>query len=236
MDTGQEQNYWPGFVDALSNVVLTLVFVLVIFVFALAMASNKGEEKMRQVTEAENAKTTEETASAAQIVQLQQQLAQAQAELAELKGKSAGESTEQDVGELTQKQTSNVLEDKEIVVEGSENASESYQGATKISDQKGIISVSYANSGSQLDEKAQQELGDRAAQSMTATGAKRILIRSIMGNETYSTAQRVAYYRALNVRNFLMTKLGIGADAITSTVVKPETAGTGRVEIVFQKE
>lgn len=236
MDTGQEQNYWPGFVDALSNVVLTLVFVLVIFVFALAMASNKVEEKMRQVTEAENAKTTEETASAAQIVQLQQQLAQAQAELAELNGKSAGESTEQDVGELTQKQTSNVLEDKEIVVEGSENASESYQGATKISDQKGIISVSYANSGSQLDEKAQQELGDRAVQSMTATGAKRILIRSIMGNETYSTAQRVAYYRALNVRNFLMTKLGIGADAITSTVVKPETAGTGQVEIVFQKE
>jgi hypothetical protein len=38
---GKEQNYWPGFVDALSNVVLTLVFVLVIFVFALVMASSK---------------------------------------------------------------------------------------------------------------------------------------------------------------------------------------------------
>ena len=52
MDGGREQNYWPGFVDALSNVVLTLVFVLVIFVFALAMASNKVEEKMQEATKA----------------------------------------------------------------------------------------------------------------------------------------------------------------------------------------
>ena len=31
MENGREQNFWPGFVDALSNLVLTLVFVMVIF-------------------------------------------------------------------------------------------------------------------------------------------------------------------------------------------------------------
>jgi hypothetical protein len=49
MEGGREANYWPGFVDALSNVVLTLVFVLVIFVFALLMASNKVKAKMTEV-------------------------------------------------------------------------------------------------------------------------------------------------------------------------------------------
>ena len=55
MEGGKEANYWPGFVDALSNVVLTLVFVLVIFVFALLMASNKVAKKMDEVVAAEKA-------------------------------------------------------------------------------------------------------------------------------------------------------------------------------------
>ncbi len=55
MEGGREQNYYPGFVDALSNVVLTLVFVLVIFVFALLMSSDKVAQKMNQVVEAEKA-------------------------------------------------------------------------------------------------------------------------------------------------------------------------------------
>ncbi|MBI3446689.1 MAG: hypothetical protein HY055_15345, partial [Magnetospirillum sp.] len=47
----KEQNYWPGFVDALSNVVLTLVFVLVVFVFALVITSGKVKQKSAQMAE-----------------------------------------------------------------------------------------------------------------------------------------------------------------------------------------
>lgn len=36
-----EMNYWPGFVDALANLVLALVFVVVIFTLALAVISAK---------------------------------------------------------------------------------------------------------------------------------------------------------------------------------------------------
>ncbi|MDD4616453.1 MAG: hypothetical protein PHW76_04965 [Alphaproteobacteria bacterium] len=53
MEGGREQNYYPGFVDALSNVVLTLVFVLVIFVFALLMSSNKVAKKMTEALQVE---------------------------------------------------------------------------------------------------------------------------------------------------------------------------------------
>jgi hypothetical protein len=74
MDSGREQNYWPGFVDALSNVVLTLVFVLVIFVFALLMASQKVKAKMTEVKEAEKAQQASQT-----------QLNQALAELEQMK-------------------------------------------------------------------------------------------------------------------------------------------------------
>ena len=41
MENGRQQNYWPGFVDALSNLVLTLVFVMTIFILALFYLSSK---------------------------------------------------------------------------------------------------------------------------------------------------------------------------------------------------
>ena len=75
MEGGKEPNYWPGFVDALSNVVLTLVFVLVIFVFALLMASNKVEKKMKEVVASETAQKA-----------AQAQLEQALSELQQLRG------------------------------------------------------------------------------------------------------------------------------------------------------
>ncbi len=59
MEGGKEQNYWPGFVDALSNVVLTLVFVLVIFVFALVMASSKVAERVEKRVRSEMSENRE---------------------------------------------------------------------------------------------------------------------------------------------------------------------------------
>lgn len=41
-----EMNYWPGFVDALANLVLALVFVVVIFTLALAVISSKVAQEI----------------------------------------------------------------------------------------------------------------------------------------------------------------------------------------------
>ena len=41
MEGGKEQNFWPGFVDALSNVVLVMIFVVVVFVVTLFYYSQK---------------------------------------------------------------------------------------------------------------------------------------------------------------------------------------------------
>lgn len=76
MDSGKEQNYWPGFVDALSNVVLTLVFVLVIFVFALVMASNKVAKKMNEVEAAQKSQAEEQGKLNKALAELEQLRAQ----------------------------------------------------------------------------------------------------------------------------------------------------------------
>jgi type II secretory pathway pseudopilin PulG len=80
MDSGKEPNYWPGFVDALSNVVLTLVFVLVIFVFALLMASQKVKAKMAEVQQAEKGQQASQAQLNQALAQLEQMRAQESSE------------------------------------------------------------------------------------------------------------------------------------------------------------
>ena len=239
MDSGQEQNYWPGFVDALSNVVLTLVFVLVIFVFALAMSANKVEQKMNEVTKAEKATTQKQEKlqiDSQQIEDLKQQLAQAKAQLAAIQTNNVGKSKQEDVGDQSLRETSQLLENKEITVQKNDINPNAFEGAISVkSDQMGMLTLSFPATISQMDENSQKELGT-TVDAMQAKGkAKRILIKSIMGKDTYSAAQRTAYYRAVNVRNFLITKLNANANDITSSIIEPDSSGIGRVEIIFQK-
>lgn len=50
MEGGKEQNFWPGFVDALSNVVLVMIFVVVVFVVTLFYYSQKlAQTKVSQL-------------------------------------------------------------------------------------------------------------------------------------------------------------------------------------------
>lgn len=232
---GGEQNYWPGFVDALANVVLTLIFVLVIFVFALAMASNKVEERMRQVEAAENAQKTQANPvppiDPKVVEDLQRQLQQAQAELAGLKG--SGKSEVEDSGALSIRETSNIAQNAEVVVHNVTDPNR-FEGAVNIQNREGMLKIGFPEAVSQMDEKSQSDLTG-LINGLHGTQASKIAIRSVMGNETFSAAQRSAYYRAVNVRNFLITKLAIDPGRITSEIVKPDSTGLGRVEIVFRK-
>jgi hypothetical protein len=66
VEGGKETNYWPGFVDALANVVVTMVFVLVVFVIALLyFAQNKAKEATATAVAQAEAKAAQADAKAA---------------------------------------------------------------------------------------------------------------------------------------------------------------------------
>jgi hypothetical protein len=46
MEGGRTANYWPGFVDALTNVVIAMVFVIVVLAIALSFAAQMMGKKM----------------------------------------------------------------------------------------------------------------------------------------------------------------------------------------------
>lgn len=58
-------------------------------------------------------------------------------------------------------------------------------------------------------------------------------IRSVEGNEPFSAAQRYAYYRAVAIRNILLSSGAAVSADISSAILQPQGEGGGRVEIVF---
>jgi chemotaxis protein MotB len=109
-------NYWPGFVDALSTLILSIIFILTVFVvvqFYLQQevagkdtALNRLNAQIAQLTELLSMEKTGKTDLEDQLAQLRASLANAESERDKLKGAAdqagaAGAAAEGRVGELT---------------------------------------------------------------------------------------------------------------------------------------
>ena len=242
MDSGgRELNYWPGFVDALSNVVLTLVFVLVIFVFALLIASNKIERKMQEIRQSHKEQVTEmaqlealKEENAKNTAALQQKLAEALAEIERLRVSDT--STKPSQGTNNQSATDRDNIDRHIAIEDKDEA-KTKQGALQIKQSnKNSIVLGFPLSVTEMDEKSATELGHIVAAIIKTVGKHKIVLRSIVGKESFSAARRLAYYRAINTRNFLLTKSNENPNNIATSIIEPTQPEDGRVEIIFEKQ
>lgn len=208
MEGGKEQNYWPGFVDALSNVVLTLVFVLVVFVFALSISANKVEQRMQEVLKAE----------------------------AELKAKTESkDQTDLHAGSGESEQTAIQTAEKSVAIVAKETEERKVnRGAITVDNASDKLVLYYPSAVVEMDDKSLATLEQAVDMSKQKAAGYKILLRSVTGKEPYSVAQRLAYYRALTIRNYLIEK-GVGTSAtIRSKVVQASEPDMGYVEIIFQ--
>lgn len=211
MEGGKEQNYWPGFVDALSNVVLTLVFVLVIFVFALAMASNKIEKKLQELQPVvkEHASLAEEnTALKARVQALT-------AEVEQLK-----------------KQTQRVSGQADSA--NSQNVASNH--AARVNGEPSRITVRFEETVAELDEQAGKDFDAQAAAIIRKMPKFHVQVYSFVGSESYSMANRNAYFRAVILRARLLEKNQVPASHIDMKTLPMDRSGGSRVEVTFIPE
>lgn len=220
--SGSEVNYWPGFVDALSNVVLTLVFVLVIFVFALVMASSKVEQKYKEIVDAHaqnKQQKVESTKELAEIEKLKAALIEATEKIKTL---------ERELGESPIKQDSEILvKDVDKEIKGK---------ATIAGNEDKKVSIKFSPSIVNMDEDSQQNLYTTLQPYEESLKTRKILVRAYLDNEAYSIGQRLAYYRILEIRNFLISKCGVPPSSISTKILEGKNDRSGYVEILFDQE
>jgi len=207
----KEQNFWPGFVDALSNLVLTLVFVMVIFVLALFYLSSKvTQSKMDALcpatkTELEQVKKElEETRSALRV---------ALAEAGQIKARV----------DVSEKKPAPITKNKV---------------STETSVIGSAIIIRFPIGVAELDDGAKAVL-DKALAPILATGEQvKASLNAVPGPETYSEGKRLSFFRAVAIRNYLISK-GVSKDSIESKMLDQGSVDPndpdGRVVIKLQR-
>ena len=211
MESGREQNFWPGFVDALSNLVLTLVFVMVIFVLALFYLSSKvSKTKMDALCPETNAelsqvkKDLEETRKALQVALSQASQIKERVDASDKKPP---------------------LPRKEKTSAEATNAGSS-------------VIIRFPMGVVELDDNAKQVL-DKAIAPLLASGKQiKTNLSAVPGPETYSEGKRLSFFRAVAIRNYLISK-GVAKNNIDSKVVgldkRDPNDPQGRVMIELQR-
>ena len=234
MENGRQQNYWPGFVDALSNLVLTLVFVMTIFILALFfLASKVTQEKVDGLcleTKAElaNAKKNldelhnELRAAIAEAKQAQEQIQTLKKELS----RSAAQKPS---SLLDQRIDINVKKDKPL---------QSNKTSTETSGSGSAITIRFPASVVELDDGAKEALDKVITPLLAQRQQIKVSLNATPGPETYSEGRRMSFFRAVAIRNYLIGK-GVPKTNIESKVAEhgnldpadPE----GRVVIQLQR-
>jgi outer membrane protein OmpA-like peptidoglycan-associated protein len=245
---GREQNFWPGFVDALSNVVLVMIFVVVVFVVTLFYYSQKLAQ-FKAIKFLEKTQQTEQTESPAKSAKPElsqsddggkpdsssvkvdnaaqsKEIAALKGQIAELKIKLAASSNTAVPGSL---QSDESAPTKVIQVEKTKKstAPDSPQGI-KIDSLKDAVTLHFDRDGVELNADATKTLDNnlkRWAERLKAQPQGKLIITGVVGTVSYTEGRRRAYYRAVAVRNYLID-LGITPTNVVSRVVP----GTESVE------
>lgn len=216
MENGRQQNYWPGFVDALSNLVLTLVFVMTIFILALFFISSKitqGKlEELCPETKAELAKSNKNLeasrhelhAALAEVRLAQEQILALKKELSRISATPKPDS----------------LLDRSVDISVKKGgASQKSKVTTETSGSGSAITILFPAGVVELDAGAKEILDKVLAPFLAEKQRIIISMNAIPGPETYSEGKRLSFFRVVAIRNYMISK-GIPKTSIESMVAE----------------
>lgn len=198
--------FWPGYVDAVTNLVLNLLFVLTImiiavFMFALALSRHQEQNNApsAQTQPTENADSKDPTGYEQKIIEAKDnQIKVLQDAIAVMKKQTQIENTITTPQKIVIAKTPIKSPDKEI-----ENANAS-GGAVVVSFTKEAVTLST----SEADTLRKELIG------IASLGKAHI---DVVAPKGFSEAKRLAFYRAMAVRNQLIA-MKVSADNIQVSV------------------
>ena len=253
MDTGKEQNFWPGFVDALSNVVLVMIFVVVVFVVTLFYYSQKLAEmrvnklitKGQVQVQSGSTRTTPDQVnapdgSAADTAQLQSDNRSKSAEIEKLKREVAKLQSQQrgapplqaDAGSLrSAAAASGGNNNIQVQVE---SAKEIAPGLSVEGGAKAVV-LRFENDATDLSEAGSKSLDGSIGDWVQRVKGKqgKIIITGVIGSAEFSEARRRAYYRTVAVRNHLIDS-GVDKERVVSRVATGENSAESNARVIIQ--
>lgn len=204
---GGADSYWPGFVDALTNVVIAMIFVVVVLALSLTFAAQIMAKRMleRAVKEFE--------VKAAQSEKVTQ---------------SSSENIVQD--EKNRNGNSQTINETRILVKGSESSTSS---GGKLKNNSNTIEIGFESTALTLSESASSELKNTLTKLGPSSLNRNVEIVGKGPSMSYSDNQRTAYIRVMATRNVLL-EAGYSASKITVSIDTETDAPSSSVTVLFK--
>lgn len=202
----RETNYWPGFVDALSNMVLAMIFIVLVLALAISMYAALA------------AKTTAERIASERVA-----AAELRAALAVAKQEAAAKAAP----------PSSDLPGSPRLRVPATGKSDTVPGA-RLQRQQNALIVEFEGASVVIDERTAKQL-DQAllpAKALLESGTAEVIASAPAGFLTES--RQTSFYRAMALRNFLIER-GMAPARINVRVVEGSTSTeVGEVRVVFR--
>ncbi|BCM26287.1 hypothetical protein [Methyloradius palustris] len=209
--------FWPGYVDAVTNLVLNLLFVVVImtvavFIFAMELGrrSKVPPSPTPQAEQQKPAETPQTPVTTPDAAKLQKQVDALLQQVADLKDKEHDAQRLQEELAALQQDTAPGKRGPHKVVKGSVRSDEPVSAIDKIT---GGLVVDFNDDAVTLSDEEGQKLRGPIA-SIVASGGAKLEVNVPPG---FTEAKRLGYYRAMAVRNLLI-EMKLPADRIEVSV------------------
>jgi hypothetical protein len=224
--------FWPGYVDAVTNLVLNLLFMLTImivavFMFALELSRHKDDNPVPVVkspaVEAKSATDTDETAQL-NLKAKDEKIALLERELQTLRKETLDKLPQDKLAvKNDQRSTQKIVIVKTPLTEAEKRLQQTPSNG-------GAVVVQFLNESVTLtsteEESVRKALGDIAKKR-----SARIVVEAPSG---FSEAKRLGYYRAMAIRNQLIT-LNVPADKIDVSVVEGKSSADNTKVMVMEQ-
>ena len=240
----EEDNHWPGFVDALSTIVMVVTFLLIILVVVIVVIS----EQVKPVTDNEDNVTKE-----VQVAELEANLVQVTAQLVEqTETIEAQEKVIEEITQSVEQQTETIVEQELTIQELSEPATPTavvdggdtpqVQAQTpiieteiivprldenvvnqdlqsEIETAQAVMTVLFEDNAIELDESSRVKASEFIVENAVVSQGQKVVAMSYYDADSVSVSQakRTAYYRLLSVRNALLDS-GVEGSNISASV------------------
>ena len=224
--SGKDANYWPGFVDALANVVVTMIFVVVVFTIALLYFSqNKVKEAIASAQSAVPDPSKKELAQASAVVaDLQKKLAELQKENETLRRQN------QTPAKASVPPQAGAVPRDEIKVAESSPLPGPAPAQARIQGTASSVQILFPTGTIELDQAAIARLESAFAKLGDAARSSGVELLGVAEVGPYSEGRRLSYYRNLALRNWLIER-GVPAARIRMRIADVDT---GRPEGMVQ--
>lgn len=233
MKKQEEIDFWPGFVDALMNLVLNLLFLSAVFAIAIFVLGMESSRLRHSLPESMTAKNIISAQNYESNVSLLHQKRIEEDKIADTRNASQ----DADTVSITQSEKKEIVLKKTLVINVSADASKTKNGLKKSNvvikqENEYLFSVFYPADVSTLNGAEETELKTFLLKSFNSKNNFKIWGTASIGS---AASHRLTYLRVMSIRNALISA-GYPAERIVSANVYGGDVNVGGVKVFILSE